>query len=228
VFSVLGIVLGTFGGLLFANLVPWVRLEFQPGFLANLSLNFASMTAMGLALGTGGVVLLATLVPAKQAAALAAPSGMERWVLPAPAAEGRIRYALPFTLTRGNAVGMTAFFRRFLLNHAETTSPDFNCREVRVTAGDQLSVLCRMWLQPYDLDVAQEFALHIRPTDTAGVFAVALELHRTSGTAEAWLRTNYGFLDLVRRQFLIWRNLDDARRQRYIAEGAGLLKEITA
>jgi murein DD-endopeptidase MepM/ murein hydrolase activator NlpD len=219
VFSVLGIVCGTFGGLLFANVVPWIRLHTDGQFLIALSLNFASLSAIGLALGTGVVVLLATLFPSKKAAKLAAPSGMEKWVLPEPDDDGRIRYTLPFTLTRGNAVGMTAFFRRFLLNHTEATSPDFNCRHVRLAQGESLKAQCTMWLQPYDLDVAQEFEMAVQPTDKPGIFAVALTLHRTSGTEEAWLRTNYGFLDLVRKQFLLWRNLDDASRKRYIAEG---------
>jgi LysM repeat protein len=225
VFSVIGIVCGTFSGLAFANFVPWVRVHLQPEFLVALSLNFASLTAIGLALGTGVVVLLATLFPAKKAARLAAPSGMEKWKLPDPSADGQIRYTLPFTLTRGNAVGMIAFFRRFLLNHTEATSQDFNCRQIRLARGAALVVRCTMWLQPYDLDVAQEFEMQIQPTENAGIFAVALTLHRTSGAEEAWLRTNYGFLDLVRRQFLLWRNLDDASRKRYIEEGVELFKE---
>lgn len=226
VFSIIGIVCGTFGGLLFANVIPWIRLHTDSQFMAALSLNFASLTAIGLASGTGVVVLLATLFPAKKAAALAAPSGLEKWTLPPPAADGRIRYELPFTLTRGNAVGMTAFFRQFLLNHNEATSQDFNCRQVRLESGAALVLRCRMWLQPYDLDVAQEFAMHVQPTENTGIFAVVLTLHRTSGTEEAWLRTNYGFLDLVRRQFLIWRNLDDASRKRYIAQGAQQLESV--
>jgi hypothetical protein len=229
VFSILGIVCGTLGGLAFANLVPWIRGTFQPDFLLMLSLNFASLTAIGLALGTGVVVLLATLLPAKKAAALAAPSGMEKWILPPPAGDGCIRYPLPFTLTRGNAVGMSAFFRRFLLNHTEATSQDFNCRKINLAAGDEaLTIRCVMWLQPYDLDVAQEFEMRIEPTGHAGIFAVGLVIRRSSGTEDAWMRTNYGFLDLVRRQFLLWRNLDEANRKRYIAEGADILRRTDA
>ncbi|MFP3936717.1 MAG: LysM peptidoglycan-binding domain-containing protein [Phycisphaerae bacterium] len=227
VFSVLGIVFGTFSGLLFANIVGWVQ-NVNPEFLAGLSLNFTSLSALGLAMLTGVVVLLATLVPANKAARLAAPSGMGKWELPEPS-DHSIHFDLPFTLTRGNAVGMMAFFRRFLLNHTEAASPGFNCRniELDMLSGEEeaLRIRADMWLSPYDLDVAQKMEMKIVPTENEGVFGVQLNLHRFSGTEDAWLRTNYGFMDLVRHQFLLWRNLDNDARMNYITEGAELFRD---
>jgi hypothetical protein len=224
VFSVLGIVLGTFIGLLFANIIS------HAGVLQGLSVNFTSLSSMALAMGTGLVVLVATLIPARKAAALAAPSGMAQWELPEPTENGQIRFDLPFTLTRGNAVGMMMFFRRFLLNHTDAASADFNCRDIHVDVIDEpdeqaLEITARMWLSPYDLDVAQDFRMRVVPTENEGVFSVYIILHRTSGTEDSWLRTNYGFMDLVRRQFLLWRNLDNESRKNYIAEGAQLFQE---
>ncbi len=230
VFSVLGIVFGVFAGLFFANAVPWIAAH-TGGFLGTLSFNFTSILSMLLAMGAGVVVLLATLLPARKAAALAAPSGMARWRLPAPTPDGRIEFELPFTLTRGNAVGMLAFFRRFMLNHTDATSADFNCRNLAlgIVRGDEqaLRLTADMWLSPYDLDVAQQFALKMLPTSHGGACAVVIDLRRTSGAEEAWLRTNYAFLDLVRRQFLLWRNLDPETRAHYIDEGAVLLRETS-
>ena len=226
VFSVLGIVFGTFAGLMLAY-----ALRFFP-VLTGLSLNFASLLSLALAMGTGLVVLLATLIPARKAAAMAAPSGMANWVLPEPSEGGTIRFDLPFTLTRGNAVGMMAFFRQFLLNHADTASQDFNCRDIRlaVLSGEApaLHIAARMWLAPYDLDVAQQLSVRVTPTENPGVYGVRIGLRRTSGTEEAWLRTNYAFMDLVRHQFLLWRNLDNASRMKYIEQGAALFQGLDA
>ncbi|MFP4106369.1 MAG: FtsX-like permease family protein [Phycisphaerae bacterium] len=228
VFSVLGIVFGTFSGLLFANTVDYIQVNHNPEFLSTLSVNFTSLSSLALAMGTGLVVLLATIIPARKAAALAAPSGMANWELPEPSPDRRIGFDLPFTLTRGNAVGMMAFFRQFLVNHTDAASQDFNCRNIRhalISNGeDALMIRTDMWLAPYDLDVAQDLEMKVTPTENEGVFGVNIVLHRTSGTEEAWLRTNYGFMDLVRHQFLIWRNLDDAARKRYINEGAELFQ----
>lgn len=222
VFSILGIVFGTFAGLLFAAVTSML------GVTQALSFNFTSLMAVGLGMGTGVVVLLATLIPARRAAVMAAPSGMVSWELPAPSADNAIRFTLPFTLTRGNAVGMMAFFRQFLLNHSEATSEDFNCRDVGLALHrqpDALEVHCQMWLAPYDLDVAQRMVLQVHPTENEGVFRVDIALQRTSGSEEAWVRTNYAFMDLVRYQFLLWRNLDDTVRHRYVGQGAHLFKD---
>lgn len=230
VFSVLGIVFGTFTGLLLANLIPWIS-AVTGGFMGGLSFNFTSVASMLLALGTGMVVLLATLIPAAKAAALAAPSGLTHWELPEPESNGVIDFSLPFTLTRGNAVGMLAFLRRLMLNHTESTSEDFNCRDIEhrlITTGeDALALNARMWLTPYDLDVAQDILIKIFPTENEGVFGVQIRLHRTSGTEDAWARTNYGFMDIVRRQFLIWRNMQEEQRAEYIQEGARIFQEKT-
>lgn len=224
VFSILGILFGTFGGLLFANIILGLN-DAGISILSGLSFNFTSMISMVLAMGTGLVVLMATLIPAKQAAALAAPSGMSQWELPPTESDGSIRFKLPFTLTRGNAVGMAAFFEKYLLNHTDSTSEDYNAKNItlgEIEAADGrpgLAITADMWLTPYDLDVSQQLDMRFEPTDTEGVYAVEIILRRYSGTEENWLRTNYNFLNLVRQQFLLWRNLEQEARNQFIEQG---------
>jgi hypothetical protein len=155
---------------------------------------------------------------------------MDAWELPPPGEDGRIVFALPFTLTRDNSAGMTAFLRRFLGRHNEPTSADFNCRQVRIEPAEcgGATIACILWLAPYDLDVAQDFSLRVVPAETAGLDRVVLVLERRSGTEDAWLRTTYAFLNLVRRQFLLWRNLPPPVRARFVAEGRALLAPAPA
>ncbi|HLP03211.1 MAG TPA: hypothetical protein VK163_14390, partial [Opitutaceae bacterium] len=166
---------------------------------------------------------LATLLPARRAAAHAAPSGMVAWELPAPGPDGTLEFTLPFTLTRGNARGMLAFLHAYLTRHAEPTSEDFNCRRVAAAIGEagegELRTL--LWLAPYDLDVSQDFVLALAPIGP-GVCQATLRLRRLSGSEDAWLRTNRRFLDLIRHQFLLWRNLPPAQRERFIARADSL------
>jgi LysM repeat protein len=229
VFSCIGIIFGTFAGLVFSKISG---LALFADTLGQLSFNFTSLASTFLAMGTGGIVLIATLVPARRAAALAAPSGMDKWELPPAEAGAAICFRLPFTLTRGNAIGMAAFFRRFLLNHVDSSSADFISKGAGVARAeekaDALRVHSHMWLAPYDLDVAQDLRLDIEPSPADGVYDVTIHLQRSSGTEDAWMRTNYAFLNLVRKQFLLWRNLDTSLRKRYIQEGAAELQRNEA
>ena len=121
------------------------------------------------------------------------------------------------------------FFRQFLINHNEPTSEDFNCREVFVRLSEHagkpvISLSTDMWLAPYDLDVAQHFALNLSPGTRESVYEVELVMNRFSGSEENSRRTAYNYLNLVRRQFLLWRNLEPERRTDFIGQGAELMK----
>lgn len=230
VYSLIGLILGTFGGLGFANLIRFANSQGYE-LLGALSFNFTSLIASGLAVLTGIIVLLATLIPARKAAALAAPSGMARWELPEPEGDGRIVFHLPFTLSRSNAVGMLAFLRRFLLNHADLTSEDFNCRNVRLRSHaenegrDAIDLQGDVWLAPYDLDVAQHLTIRIEDAGGDEVFGVTLLLERRSGSLDAWTRVNYRFIDLIRLQFLLWRNLAKKQKGGFVEQGVALARE---
>ena len=79
---------------------------------------------------------------------------------------------------------------------------------------------------PWPNDLGE--AMVIEPGEADGVFEVSLRIEPRTGSQESWLRTNYGFLDLVRSQFLIWRNLHPDMRQKIIQEGAEILEEKAA
>ena len=52
------------------------------------------------------------------------------------------------------------------------------------------------------------------------VCEIHVRLERLSGPPAAWTRANKVFLDDIRRQFLLWRTLDDEEREQYLAMAA--------
>jgi len=74
------------------------------------------------------------------------------------------------------------------------------------------------WLAPFDLGVSQKVAIETLPTDTQDVFEIVLLIHRESGDITNWKRVNRRFLNTLRKQFLIWRTLKHADRERYLME----------
>ena len=77
-----------------------------------------------------------------------------------------------------------------------------------------------VWLAPYDLGVSQHVSLRMVPTeDIAGIYRIAIHLQRISGDVASWRRLNTGFLDVLRKRFLVWRTLPPEVREEYLTAG---------
>ena len=55
------------------------------------------------------------------------------------------------------------------------------------------------------------------------MFRIDVDCARLSGELDAWNQGAFEFLDLVRRQFLIYRTLPDDHKHRYVATAKELL-----
>jgi hypothetical protein len=270
VYANAGVVVGYLVGQVMAKLVVSL------GLFQELSLNYSSLAAVFTAALVGGIVLAATVYPARKAAALATPSGAARWAMPQPRAGRRLLVDLPFTLTRGNAVGMAQFLHEYFEGHSDPTSPDFATARLRTRARVQrapagacggatrnaergtrnhgdgaprltarprqvpgsdfrvpssgwapdgqalLALQMLVYPAPYDLGVSQRCRVVVFPTSRQGVYGVRFSLRRLSSDEGSWMRTNFRFLDLIRKQFLIWRTIRLDQRQRYIERGLEL------
>jgi hypothetical protein len=58
--------------------------------------------------------------------------------------------------------------------------------------------------------------IEIVPTEYEGVYDIRLTLTRLSGDIANWKRVNRRFLNILRKQFLIWRTLPQEQRERYM------------
>ena len=183
-------------------------------------MNYSSLAAV---LTLGSVVLLvaaSALYPAHLAGRICTPGIERRWSLPAGFEGDRLAVPLPFSLPRGEALGLTAFQAEFWAEHREQSigagfyveSLDLRREEDRLRLG------ARVWLAPFDQGVVQRAELRIRPAPDPRFCDLEMRLELLEGDPSAWRRVVRAFLDDVRQQFLIWRTLDDGERRRYAAE----------
>ena len=86
----------------------------------------------------------------------------------------------------------------------------------------------RVWLAPYDLGVSQEFELLTKPTGEGEIYELELVLRRLSGDLSSWRKTNWLFINLLRKQFLIWRTIPYAEKRRYEAEAKEVIEAVKA
>ena len=76
-----------------------------------------------------------------------------------------------------------------------------------------------VYLSPFDLGVSQEVDMRAVPTGEYGIYLIQLTIKRNTGEALTWTRLNRSFLNIIRKQFLIWRTIPIDVKKQYTDEG---------
>lgn len=211
-------VIGSVAGYLIGQGVAKIITVFH--ILPGLSLNFSSMSAVLSTLTVVGVVLLSTIYPARKASEVATPAVDRTWKLPEPDGD-TWTIMLPFAITGNQAEGVNGFLAEWFHSYEEQSIGDFLTQDIQATSlsfeyGSGYRLTGRIWLAPFDLGVSQYIALDTAPTDLEDVYTVTMTIQRLSGDVSNWKRVNRRFMNVVRRQFLIWRTLSAEQRDRYL------------
>ena len=203
VYAIVGAVLGYLMG----QAIATTLVNF--GWLAGLTLNYSSMSTVVATIIVMIVVLLSTLYPAIKASRMAVPDIERKWKLPEP--EGDVwHFNLPFTVLEEEALGLNVFMRDYFEAHADESASDFYTDQVAfsaVEAEDAYQIGMMVWLAPYDLGVSQSIQFVTSPVggEEEDLYKITLDVHRESGEIASWKRVNRRFLNLLRKQLLIWR-----------------------
>ena len=214
-------VVGGFGGYLFSQAATWL-LEFLArfGWFRAPELNYSSSAAIYTLLLVMSTVIISTIYPAWRAAQKATADTASTWRVPAPQGD-LLSFAFPFTISRYDIGGIAYFLREYLATHADRTIGQFAVSDIEVfrepTHG-MLGLRARVWLQPFDEGVSQKFELTARPSTIEEVCDIYLRVERVSGPPLSWRRSNVGFLNRLRQQFLLWRTLEDDVMAAYLAK----------
>ncbi len=229
VYAIVGAVLGYLMG----QAIATTLVHF--GWLAGLTLNYSSMSTVVATVIVMIVVLLSTLYPAIKASRMAVPDIERKWKLPEP--EGDVwHFNLPFTVLEEEALGLNVFMRDYFEAHADESASDFYTDQVAFSeaAEDSYQISMMVWLAPYDLGVSQSIQFVTSPVggEEEDLFKITLDVNRESGEIASWKRVNRRFLNLLRKQLLIWRTFSvDIRaefHERGRTEGIQASEEETA
>lgn len=216
VYAVIGAIIGYLIGQVVAQFV----LHF--GWLKGVNLNYSSLSAVMASLVVGATVLLSTIWPARKAAQMSVPDIERKWKLPEPEGD-TMRIRMPFSLTGSDGKACSMFMVEFFDSYVGFAGGEFYTENVSMQRtqeefGEGYEVTLKAWLAPYDLGVSQMIYLRITPTEEGDIYDIALQVDRESGDISSWRKTNWLFLNTLRKQFLIWRTiapddrLDYARR----------------
>ena len=209
VYAIIGAVLGY----LLGQAVATILVKFA--FLAGLTLNYSSMSTVIATIIVMIVVIGSTLYPAIKASRMAVPDIERKWKLPEPDGD-EWHFDLPFTVLVEEALGLNIFMRDYFEAHADESASDFYTDQVAFgrtpvaiegREDEAYNIGMMVWLAPYDLGVSQSIRLVTSPVggEEEELYKINLDVHRESGEIASWKRVNRRFLNLVRKQLLIWR-----------------------
>jgi hypothetical protein len=201
-------------------------------FTGGLNMAFTSRMTIYASLAIGASVFISTYFPARSAMEIAKPTEDSGWDLPEPVGD-TLSFSLPFTFSPRDRIAVLCFFERYLQDHGEGSSgrffagpPQLGIRDERDGLADDAlvpSISNTIWLKPFDLAVSQNMEISLPTDDETGEFIANVTLVRLSGTREAWMHLNKGFVQLIRQQFLHWRAVSDDQRQEMFQEAKEVL-----
>ena len=114
---------------------------------------------------------------------------------------------------------------------------DFYADKVRIISEEregatEYSVQMLVWLAPFDLGVSQYMQLDFVPSEMHQIYPIEVFIERISGETASWKRVNQRFMNVIRKQFLIWRTVDADAKTSYREQGSeiiqGIRSEVTA
>jgi hypothetical protein len=200
--------------------------------MAGLTLNYSSMSTVIATIVVMFVVIASTLYPAIKAGQMAVPDIERKWKLPEP--DGDLwHFNLPFTVLAEEALGLNIFMQDYFDAHSDESASDFYTDQVTFqqtlvegqspSGEEEEEYSCSMmvWLAPYDLGVSQSIKLLTSPVggEEEDLFNITLDVHRESGEIASWKRVNRRYLNLIRKQLLIWRTFSAEVRGEFHERG---------
>ena len=221
---------GAVAGYLIGQTVSGVIFHF--GWLGAITLNYSSASAMWASLVVMGTVFVSALYPAWKASQMAVPDVTRRWEFPPPEGD-HWRFDFPFTVSGVEILGMYCYLARFLQSYGETSIGAFYTEDVLLAKSERddeanYVISSRCWLAPYDLGISQDVRFLAIPTGEHNIYRIEVHIHRISGDTLSWQRMNRGFLNVLRKQFLVWRIVPSGSKLDFAEEGRRIVGEAAA
>lgn len=168
-----------------------------------------------------GIMMLATMLssvyPVTKASKLVTPSLLRKWRIGSKPVGNLWSIGLPFSATTNEAIGVLGFLSEFFEASAtERTGPFMLLRSSQLLhRGNERILNVRLQLSPFDAGIIQDFEVISRPV-AADKYGFEILITRINGLESLWITTNKSLLDIIRKQFLIWRALRPNEQQKYV------------
>ena len=146
-------------------------------------------------------------------------------------------FEFPFTVSGHEVLGLSVFLIGYFDSYSEESIGTFYTDGAHLSREDRPNgegylIDMNIWLAPFDLGVSQHVTVRAVPEAEHNIYSVGLNIKRLSGEDASWRRVNQRFMNVIRKQFLIWRTVDAEAKDGYREQDAeilqGIRSEVTA
>jgi ABC-type antimicrobial peptide transport system permease subunit len=198
--ALIGYIIGVIG-LRLSLAIGLIPEAFTPNFSST-----AVVIALGIAILT---VISSSLYPAYQSAKLITPSLERKWRLSSKPTGDQWDISLPFVIfSEYKAIALLGHLSEFfsLYDKEESGVPFVKLALSLQKVQQDLYVLnSRIRLPPFTAGISQSVFLELRGKEDR--WYPTLRLSRISGPYEQWVKLNWNFINIIRKQFLIFESL---------------------
>jgi len=215
-YAVLAAVVGYTLGIVVVSLLV-VFQAIPPGFYPNYSAAYVLLT-----IGFSMIAVIAsTMYPARQAARLVTPSLKRKWELTTKPKGDEWTIPMPFTATEAETEAVLIFVREYLEAHRVEragifAAGDVGYREWETKERRIKGLTTVVSLAPWEAAIQQEVSLNAVSPPKEEKWAFELYLKRLAGHPKIWETANRKFVDLIRKQLLLWRGLSPSEKKSYV------------
>lgn len=183
-------------------------------------INYSSTWSLVAVGGSMLITVASSLYPIILASKLVTPSLERVWKIPTRPSGDLWEIPLPFyTSTVQEAKGIIAFLKEYAEPHILRDAPGFSASNIKVDEGvmagqPYVRISMETRLPPYELGISQSTKVYMLRIESSR-WGCQVVLKRMTGTPSEWEKLNKSFLDLLRKQMLLWRTLKPEEKERY-------------
>lgn len=217
-YAIIGALFGYLSGLLSIRVLLLLQL-IPEGITVNFSSSFV-VISIGFSII---LVILSSAWPAQKAGLMATPSLKRKWEITTKPMENDWIIPLPFTSTDEEITGVLEYISEFLDIYTTRDAGFFLVRNKEIRESLIDGNLCKelvadVSLAPWDSGLTQKVL--VRAIKEKGkIWFLQVHLKYLEGDRKVWITRNPRFLDVLRKQFLMWRGLKSEEKEKYLVRG---------
>jgi len=181
--------------------------------LSGLTVNYSSLGGVFAMAMVMVVVILSSIYPSRVAASIAIPDVEKSWEMTL-AKGNQLDIELPFLIKAQELSSVFGYLYELFDTHRAVSHGIFSVGRLKMDTRHTINFTA--WLAPFDLGIMQQVTFNIKKSSYfKNYMEIDMTIAREAGEHNTWWRVNKRFVNLIRKQLLIWRSMDDSEKQTY-------------